>query len=291
MFRQLFFTIPLILLLVGCQTTPRHVALDEKKASTIKLVRVVSMIPQDEIIAHSKPSYVTVALGGGLLGAAIDSSITESRMREIYEVLEPAYDSFDDVDLRQIFWPQLREFLNQRARLHVSDIKTTPWLVTVPEREIAMANMKEDAYLEVYTSYFFDPDLRTFNILTGTYMASKNKEEPEYRNSIAYQSPIVGNGMQHSMDLWRANNGELFRKAIAEGVKETVRQIELDLGREAVTPSTQSMTLTYNTGTDLIGRSGTVMSSNDKRVILREKDGTLVSLENKPFLAPKPAEF
>jgi len=291
MLRQLILIVPLIAFLAGCQTTPRHVALDTKKASSIKLVRVLSMIPQDEIIARSKPSYVTVALGGGLLGAAIDSSITESRMREIYTVLEPAYDSFDDVDLREIFWPQLHEFLNHRARLNAGDIKTTSWLITAPERDTLIDNMKEDAYLELYTNYFFDPDLRTFNIITGTYMATKNQEKPTYKNTITYQSPIIGNGMQHSMDLWTANNGELFRKAMAEGIKETIRQLEIDLGRETVTASKKSMTLSYNTGTDVIGRTGVVMLSNDKRVILREKDGTLVSLVNNPFKSSQPADY
>jgi len=291
MLRNIVFVIPLILFLAGCQTVPRHVPLDSKKAASIKLVHVVSMIVQDEIIARSKPSYVTVALGGGLLGAAIDSSITESRMREIYAVLEPAYESFDDVDLRKIFWPQLREFLNHRARLNISNIKTTPRLITDSERHELMANMKEDTYLETYTRYSFDPDLRTFNIVTGTYMASKNQEQAAYRNTITYQSPIVGNGMQHSMDLWTENNGERFRQAMAEGISETIRQIEIDLGRETISPSKQTMTLTYNTGTDIIGRTGKVMIANDKRVILREKDGTLVSLENKPFKAPEPVEF
>ncbi len=291
MLRNVIFVIPLILFLAGCQTVPRHVPLDSKKAASIKLVHVVSMVVQDEIIARSKPSYVTVALGGGLLGAAIDSSITESRMREIYAVLEPAYESFDDVDLREIFWPQLRDFLNHRARLNISNIKTTPRLITDSERHELMANMKEDTYLETYTRYSFDPDLRTFNIITGTYMASKNQEQAAYRNTITYQSPIVGNGMQHSMDLWTENNGERFRQAMAEGISETIRQIEIDLGRETISPSKQTMTLTYNTGTDIIGRTGKVMIANDKRIILREKDGTLVSLENKPFKAPEPVEF
>lgn len=291
MLRQLTLIVPLILFLAGCQSVPRHVPLDSKNAASIKLVRVISMIPQDEIIARSKPSYVSVAVGGGLLGAAIDSSITESRMRELYAVLEPAYESFDDVDLRKIFWPQLHDFLNHRARLHVSDIKDTSWLITTPERDALISNMKEDAYLELYTNYFFDPDLRTFNIITGTYLASKNKEKPAYRNTITYQSPIVGNGMQHSMDLWTADNGALFRQAIAEGIKETIRQIEMDLGRETTTPSKKSMTLSYNTGTDVIGRTGVVMASDDKRVILREKDGTLVSLVNKPFNKPAAEDY
>ena len=291
MLRQLIIIAPLILLLAGCQTIPKHVPLDGKKAATIKLVQVVSMITQDEIIARSKPSYVTVAVGGGLLGAAIDSSITESRMREIYAVLEPAYESFDDVDLRKIFWPQLREFMNQRARLHVNNIVTTPWLITANEQVENIANMKEDAYLQIYTYYFFDPDLRTFNIITGTYMSSKNQEQPAYRNTIAYQSPIVGNGMQHSMDLWTVNNGERFRQAINQGVSETIRQLEMDLGREKVSPSKKSTTITYNTGTEVIGRTGTVMASDSDRIILREKDGTLISLANKPFKTSAPADY
>ena len=291
MLRQLVLVAPLILLLTGCQTIPSHVPLTSKNAATIKLVHVISMVSQDEIIARSKPSYVSVAVGGGLLGAAIDSSITESRMREIYAVLEPAYESFDDVDLRSIFWPKLREFLNQRARLHVSKIVTTPRLVTITERNDYMPTMKEDAYLEMYTSYFFDPDLRTFNIITGTHMLAKNQELPSYKNTISYQSPIVGTGMQNSMDLWTENNGERFRQAMEEGISEIIRQLEIDLGRETVVASKKTLTLTYNTGTDVIGRTGNVMASNDDRVILREKDGTLVSLANKPFKDSQPADF
>jgi len=291
MLRHFIFIAPLILFLTGCQTIPDHVPLTGKNAAAIKLVHVISMIPQDEIIARSKPSYVSVAVGGGLIGAAIDSSITESRMRELYAVLEPAYESFDDVDLRSIFWPKLREFMNQRARLHASKIITTPRLVTVTERNDYMTTMKEDAYLELYTSYFFDPDLRTFNIITGTHMLAKNKDFPSYKNTISYQSPIVGTGMQNSMDLWTANNGERFRQAIEEGISETIRQIEIDLGREVISTPKQTMTLTYNTGTDIIGRTGNIMASNDERVILREKDGTLVSLANKPFKISQPEDF
>lgn len=291
MLRQLFLIVPFILVLTGCQTIPRHVPLDNKQSSAIKSVRVVSMIVQDEIIARAKPSYVSVAVGGGLIGAAVDSSITKSRMQELYAVLEPAYESFDDVDLRKMLWPELRNFLTQRARLNVTDIKTTPWLVTVAERNEIMADMKEDAYLETYTSYFFDPDLRTFNMVTGTYMASKGQEKPSYRNTITYQSPIVGTGMQNSMYLWTANNGALFRQAMAEGVAETIRQLEMDLGREVTQPTQKTATITYNTGNNTIGRTGQVMASNDKRIILREKDGTLVSLVNEPFESAQSADF
>jgi len=291
MLRKLVILAPLILFIAGCQTAPRHIPLDAKKSANIKLVQVVSMITQDEIIARSKPSYVAVAVGGGLLAAAVDSSITKSRMSELYNILEPAYASFDDVDMRAIFWPQLQEFMTQRARLLTENVTTTPWLITPGERAETMATMKEDAYLEMYTSYFFDPDLRTFNVITNTLMFSKNVEAATYRNTIAYQSPVIGSGMQDSMDKWTANNGELFRNALSQAADETIRQLEFDLGRQTVTPSKKPITLAYNTGTETIGRTGNILAQDDNRVILREKDGTLISLPNVVYKKPEPVDY
>ena len=87
------FSLSLAVLLSGCAGVNR-VALNKAPQKTETRL----IIPSDEIIVRSEPSNISAAMGGGLIPALIDASITASRQTKLEEVSNPFYTETSDID-------------------------------------------------------------------------------------------------------------------------------------------------------------------------------------------------
>ena len=288
--RQRLLLLCLLLLpLGGCLSMPKYVPLDPVEQKDLKQIRAQSSISQDEIIVVARNSNVSAAMGGGLLGALIDSSIAKNRQKGIQDTIEPFYAATDDVDFRKDFWAALLSTLKQSYPVKVTDVKTSPLVLTRAEHEKLLAELPPgDGYSYVGTRYTFTPDYSRLEIYTGIDIWRAGKPEPIYSNLFHYQSKPVPAGID-PMKLWSENNGRLYRETVAEGIGETMKMLKLDMqfpqqpasGTGTATAPTAAKTVTLKK-LGLAGPidvTGNTLDEQTTRVVLRNAaDGRLLSL-------------
>ena len=99
---RLVATLSMALLLGACAAPMRSSLTPEQRAKITELTAHVIVV-QDEVITAVQASNVSAGLGGGLIGAIIDSKVTNSRVNESQQALGPFYAAIEDVDYRKEF--------------------------------------------------------------------------------------------------------------------------------------------------------------------------------------------
>ena len=271
--------------LSACSVVPMRISLTPQQRSAITELNAHVIVVQDEVIAAVQPSNVSMATGGGLIGAMIDSSITNSRVKASQEILGPFYAQIEDVDYRKEFNEAIAKSL-ARYPIKVSRFTTTP-------RSLSNDSLKRlrnelapgQALLVVYPRYFFTMDFRSLDAESVVTMWTKDGDDrlPVQRAVLYYQSSMVGTGGQDSVAQWGAQNAAAFRATLRESIAETINLFLLDLeldsgGLAAKGPAPQSFA--FNTGAS----QGTIEAR-----LLKENAGrvTVLGVDNKLYSLPK----
>ncbi len=257
-----------------------RVPLDPVNAQKITEVHAESSIWQDEIIVRAPSAGVSRALGGGLIGALIDSKIAESRQGKIQKVIEPFYASIDGVDFRNLFWNSLETTLKDNFALKVDNLKKRPMVFSSADtNEKKLALTSHTGYMQVTTSYTLTQDFSRLNIVTGIDLWQAGAEKPIYSNLLYYQSSPVGNGGNESIGTWAANNADAYQKAISEGISQTMKMLKIDIVATAVeSPQAKTVLLKKMDGPTPIEIKGVLLDEQNNRAIARNVDGRLYSL-------------
>jgi hypothetical protein len=277
--------LPALLPMAGCVTLPAYVPLDAGVQTSLREVRVVSAIPQDEIFLSAASPGVVQAAGGGLLAAVVEAQIARVRQDEIQAVIEPFYAVVDDVDFRKIYWEGVLPELRKLHAGQTLDVKTTAAVLTLAERNSAIAALPAGkAFMYVGTSYGFTPDFARLNVVTGIDLWRGGQAEPVYSNVVHYQSASVGGAGPEAIALWSKDGGSRYRALIAEAVAETARMLRLDAEHPRVKGVDQKLPAGTRTlearkagpyGPDV---NGPVLAEQPQRVVVRNTDGRLHSL-------------
>lgn len=284
MFKCLLAAATAVGILAGC-AMPAHIPLSQENAKKIQTVDVRSMVIQDEVIARADPSTVSLALGGGLIPALVDASITANRQDKLQSAMNSFYESIEDYDFRTVYWPQLTKTLREQYPLKVNDILTTPRGLGYAEEMQFPSTLPENrGQLVMATSYFLSSDLRTLNVATYVNLWLKGGTQPAYRNSMTYQSSVQGTGGEQSAKEWGRDGGKTFIDKLNEGIRETLAMLSIDMKNNEPVPATaEKVTVKYNYGTarapDGGNLKGTVVEKHGDRIILRNDAGQLYSVQ------------
>jgi hypothetical protein len=272
------------ILLSACVGMPKYVPLDQKTKSDLGEVRVLAVIPQDEIVVVAANPGVSVVLGGGLLGALIDSQIAKNRQNEIQKVIEPFYASIDDVDYRKLMSEEFTPHLRTAFEGKIAEVTFTPLFLTQREREqqvAALAPGKSLMYVSVI--YFFSHNLTHFNAIMSVNLWTGGKPEPVYSNKFNYRSAQLADRTA-PMQAWADAGGKLYRSAVTESISEIANMLLADLkypriegvdrGLPDPAPSTSAQT---TPSAQAFNIPGPVLATKGSRMIVRETDGSLFS--------------
>jgi hypothetical protein len=105
------------------------------------------------------------------------------------------------------------------------------------------------------TRYTFTDGFRKLEVVTDVDLWRGGRAEPVLSNVYRYESAAVGNGERDSIRKWAEKSGMLYRRAIREGIGETLRMLRLDVQ----------------------GAAGEILDRRPGRVISRNQEGRLVS--------------
>ncbi len=224
-----------ILALQGCVSGVTHTPLNPQNAASIKQANLYNLVIQDEIRPAVDISNVSGALGGGLIGAVIDSSINKSRNRSAQEVMAGFYGATDDFDFRQLQSADLNSAVASVLPLKVKEAPAEFILLNNTEQNKRIAALGEGEAM-VYTStfYSFVDQSREFVtesvvfIYTKPAKPSKNPK-PIYFNRFVYVSGTKGTGGDTSIAQWSENNAKAFREEMAKSTSAIGEMIAMDI--------------------------------------------------------------
>lgn len=284
MFRLRLVAMLSFALLLGACATPMRSSLTPEQRGKITELTAHVVVVQDEVIAAVQPSNVSAFTGGGLIGALIDSKVTNNRVNESQQALGPFYAAIEDVDYRQEFNASIERGLSGYP-IKVGKFTTTPRALS----NAKLAQLRNDlqpgqALLVVSPRYTLTMDFRSFDsesvvtIWLKPDVSSSNM--PSQRGVLHYQSAPVGPGGTESLKRWGGQNAALFREVMRESIAETVRMVmlDIDIPSTATTPAKDAKSFPINTGEMLGEVKGQVIRSGDGRVIVLGADQKLYSL-------------
>jgi len=268
----------LALALGGC-AVPTRVSMTPEQRSKITEVRAHIVVVQDEVIAAVQPSNVSVATGGGLIGAMIDSSITNSRVKDSQEMLGPFYAEIESVDYRREFNEAIRADLANYP-IKVGEIVTTPRAFSQAELTRLRGTLKPgQALLVVYPRYYLTMDFRSFDAeaVVSTWLPGDDRL-PVQRGVLYYQSQPVGSGGRDSIAKWSAANAERFRATMRESIVETIRLVRMDVNVTEPAATVPIRSFPFNTGAQQGEIKGRVVSETADRLVILGESKKLYSL-------------
>lgn len=264
---------------LGACASPPRVPFDAADRQKLVEVRVLDVVPQDEIIVRAAPVGASAALGGGLLGAIIDSKVGESRQNDLQATLAPFYSSVDDFNLRAQFQRSLSTTLTQEKSVRFGEIQHAAQPILNADLQQRRKALGDDRGLMLSaTSYTFSPDFTRLSMTTQVDLSQPGKDKPVFLNTYTYQSAQTGNGGAASLQAWAANNGERYRNAANEGIAQIMKMLSIDLASGPAAPAASPKVMLTSYGNVNVQVNGDVLVREPNRVIVRHTDGTMYSL-------------
>lgn len=277
---RIFWTGLLAMLLSACSAPPQRIAMTPAVKQKLAEVKILSLVPQDEMIVRAEAFGASAALGGGLIGAVIDSKVAESRQNTLQDVMAPFYQAVDDYDFRTRYERALGSALLNDTGFKFAALESTTVPPMVKDLTDRVSNMPANTSLMfVRTSYTFTADFTRINMLTYVEMKMPGSDEPVFKNSFLYQSQPVGNGGPDSVKQWAGNMGASYRAFMDEGAAETIKMLQFDLAAPlAETKPAPTVSIDVVNGTTKTNVTGPVLVSSAARTVVRHPEGNVFSL-------------
>ena len=284
-----FLPILAVFMASGCANMRTYVPLDNNIQNQKLTVSVRSVITQDEIIVTAENPGASAAVGGGLIGAVIDSAIASERQLKIQDTIEPFYSSIDDVDFRAIFKGMLEKTLLKIPSLKVAEVVVTPKILNNNDRNELVTSMPTtQGLMHITTKYSFSSDYRKIMLASLIDLwQGGNTEKPAYSNNFYYISNPVPMDSENTINAWSLNNGERYKAAINEAAVEVASMLRIDLNNMVKTDTGSPEKTDLMPGEPQlffgfpIKTSGELVRSESNRVVVRNEDGRLVSMPGK----------
>jgi hypothetical protein len=286
MFRKALWVLIVPIVLSACAAPPIRTPLAESNRSAIKTTQAHVAIVQDEVLVEVTPSTSSAGVGlafgmiGALISTAIDSSVTNSRMKSTQALLEDFYPKIDDIDFRKMFKESMASRISDYP-FKVTEIVTTPKTLSLDDVKQKLNSYSPgEALLIVYPSYRLSGD---FKYIFGTAVTSlwqKGKDEFQYQGQVIYQSRAVGTGGADSLTQWGKDGGKEFNLLLKEAAEELVHLVLTDVNLDMNMRPEEVKTFPVDVVAIGIPRQavGKVVSQNASRVRVIGKDGFHFSL-------------
>lgn len=280
MLKRLSTMAVLALILGACAMPPKRVALSPETKQGLESVQALNILAQDEIVVRAEAYGASAAMGGGLIGAIIDSKVAESRQNDLQASLAPFYASVDDFNFRPRFEAVIASTLASGMPVKFGPLQRSALPLTQDETvNRAKALQAGMGQLFVNTAYSFTPDFSRIDVMTRAEIRVPGSEAPVYLNTFQYQSRPQGAGGAASIMAWSANGGAAYRGTLDEAAREIGRMLALDLAAGTADPADAPRVMLQKVGSPVnLPISGSVLAASADRRIVRHTDGTLYSL-------------
>lgn len=263
-----------------------HKPLSDTSRNGIKYVEMRVVVLQEGPIFSARPPGVAAAAGGGLIPALIDASVQKSRQEAMVGKVSTILEAVHDYDFRGEYAASLNAELQNGFPLKVGKLSIVPSSLSHESANALIAATKGGSgLLQLITYYELEPNLSAMTIRTSASLWSEGNQEKAYSNHLIFQANSGSLDLDRNVELWSAEGGLRLRGQFLKGIRETLKMLVLDLGTKEL-PETQK-SATKPSSNDKFAfhmaglpqqLEGSLIASEEGRVIFRDKAGALFSL-------------
>ena len=220
--------------LQACVSGPKYTAMTQETNQKIDNSSIYVFVHQDEIRPAVKLMNSSAALGGGLIGAVIDSSNNDNIAANAMDVTLPLYREIVDFDFREVLMNELNPVFADKFK--AGELPASASSIHKNQKQL-MAEVKKlsegEAHIFSNVFYQFADNSKLLQTTISVYMflpnAKPSLSKPDYYNVFHYQSSQVGEGGEDSIAKWASNGGELFRNEMTNSARVIAQNLEYDL--------------------------------------------------------------
>lgn len=277
-----------LLAVQGCVSRAQYTPMTQQTHDKIKTVEVYNFIAQDEIRPAVDLMNASGALGGGLIGAMIDSSVNDDRALSARDIAEPLYNATIDHDFRALHADAFSTELATQHRLSDDSQHNTP--ITMLDKAIerkAQTLAAGEAFLFLTTHYSFIDAFKTLQtsvaafLLVGEEGKKYSVSKPDFHNTYLYQSAMYGNGGSDSIAMWSADNGALYRQEIGNSIQFIAEKLAQELTPMVDSPCAANVSVATFMFNGNRTRMGTLLAEEGSVSTVRiKKEGQVVFVNN-----------
>jgi len=287
-----------LLLLQACASGLKYTPMTQATRDAIKEVQIYDLVIQDEVKPSVELSQASLMLGGGLIGAMIDSSVNKGRSLTAQDIMAPLYDATENTDYRKISAEKFFQSIGKEFSISEKEVLAQSILLSNDELNEKVSNLKEGKAL-IYLSNFYSLVNNSKTLTTDTFAfvymnpkfpitveekavkpsKSDKKNEPllVYYNVFSYQSESIGEGDLHSINQWSENGGELFKNKLLASVERTASMLMYDLNPTKNENCLTEISAKIPTALGSSNIKGAQLRVDDKRKFVRTVTGGLIS--------------
>lgn len=277
--------------LVGCVTPPRR-ALDPADRSPSGGREAVVLVSQGEIHAEINASQVSAALGGGLLGALIDTSVNQHRTNKAEEALKPLRDALAGYNFDQRALEATRAALANLDWVGAKQVSFSKD-VSADNRSACLDKSQAPEVLFATYDYGLTADFGAVEVSVTVTIAPKavppgkaakdriNISNAAYTQEFTAVVPIAGAGKELAGNtaLWAADGAKLARVALDSGLARDTLLIQRGL---AQTPQ-DAARVGQGASVNDHGLVGKLIEKDDNGTLMVDPRGTWVYIAAIPI--------
>jgi len=266
----------------GCATIQTHKPLDIELSKQNYNATALSRIPKEEISIYIQDKAYGAA--PGLIGALIvagEKAIDKSNARSVEEMLAPLLKATADVDFRTQYWNALEKGFSDSSWLKVNRFDKRALGYTKEEAALIKAPI-----IIFTTDYHLTPNAQILYFITKGNLYLKDPKTPDYFGFLTYYSEKIGKNNEEkekAIELWAADNASAYRKALAEGIEQSMKMLRMDLLSPPANPKNETgEEINITLLSPVAGTrewKGKVLERNGSRVIIRDTSGNLLSAD------------
>lgn len=267
------------LTVAGC--SPKLGVLDSDLAHTLETVRIISIIPQEQVGIRARESGAGAMFGIAGDFADVAVGIANANAKESLSSLREAA---SDLDFRAVYSSRLETGFEERD--WPDDLVFETRESRIPKREFraTIEELKEDAALVLDIQYFLSPSALVLVVQTRARLYRARGAKKVYTNNFTYYSQPVGSRKNGAaIARWSENGAKRYRACVDEGIEESMKMVRryiLKPTKDSENPGYEKVRLVYEDPIkDVEARwSGYIVSREGNRVLVQYKTDEFYSL-------------
>lgn len=266
--------------MVLCACAPFHRPLDAAARAKVPEVELRVVVAQESFMFSAPPSNVSGATGGGLIGALIDSSVQQSRQKDMSAEVQAIVGPLLGYDYRAEAQQALAALGPDMAGFPLK-IASAKVLATAPTKDEQAARIAATrtgpAFMVLLLQYALEPGLGAFTARTSAMLWQGGNSEPVYRSGVIYQTPIGGNARSAVLRRLTADDGRVLRTVMRESLTQTLQVLGMDIAGARSGPVKQAR---FNANGEWVTLAGQGFDDQPGRVSFRDQDGAIFTVRS-----------
>ncbi|MDO9405175.1 MAG: hypothetical protein Q7T87_14170 [Polaromonas sp.] len=207
--------------------------LTNEDAARIDAMDVHVIVPQQGFTISAASPGVGVAMGGGLIGAIIDSSMQSSAQRGMRADLVNFYNRVQGFDFQAEVGKTLAGPMPAMP-FKVQDYRLREITLRSGEQDQAVtATAKGPAYVRLQTAYGVDAALERFTVSSFVVIWQNGRKEESYKGHLVSHVRIPAGTRDEKLAFLEKNDNGFLREETARAVTQLFSMLSLDLNERA----------------------------------------------------------